>query len=278
MSQIYAKITIKGKGIKYRVFPGIDEDVFEPKDVIVQETVPYDPATNIEEGQWFTISDFSKSGYAIDLITGNYATPDFPTLKSPEFKQIEYIFTLSNGMIMFQKSGSSKRISKKGIIRVGDTFSYSDDYSVITISEIPDAIYDSENDCLLFRSLSAITGIFKEISNLFREATDEETSEFLKQDFISLGKDFTAECVKIPNRKRIALAKKTLESFKSKKDKETVFSYIFRYCPKLKAKDNTFCINSDEELTFLLYGIEQRFYTTPVGKEKRIANSVIKMQ
>ena len=29
------------------------------------------------------------------------------------------------------------------------------------------------------------------------------------------------------------------------------------------------------ELKMLLYGIEQRFYTTPVGGEKRLANSVI---
>ena len=27
-------------------------------------------------------------------------------------------------------------------------------------------------------------------------------------------------------------------------------------------------------LVYLLYGIEQRFYTTPFGKEKRLANSV----
>lgn len=32
--------------------------------------------------------------------------------------------------------------------------------------------------------------------------------------------------------------------------------------------------SNDEELKFLLYGIEQRFYTTILGDEKRLANSI----
>lgn len=37
----------------------------------------------------------------------------------------------------------------------------------------------------------------------------------------------------------------------------------------------SFEVGSEDELKMLLYGIEQRFYTTVVGGEKRIANSVI---
>jgi hypothetical protein len=35
-----------------------------------------------------------------------------------------------------------------------------------------------------------------------------------------------------------------------------------------------FLSSSDDELKFLLYGIEQRFYTTMFGQEKRLANSI----
>ncbi|EAO7712372.1 ATP F0F1 synthase synthase, partial [Salmonella enterica] len=31
------------------------------------------------------------------------------------------------------------------------------------------------------------------------------------------------------------------------------------------------------ELKYLLYGIEQRFYTTRFGNEKRLANSILRM-
>ena len=40
---------------------------------------------------------------------------------------------------------------------------------------------------------------------------------------------------------------------------------------------NTFDIGSEKELKELIYGIEQRYYTTEIGNEKRLANSVIKL-
>lgn len=37
----------------------------------------------------------------------------------------------------------------------------------------------------------------------------------------------------------------------------------------------TFSVGSEDDLKMVLYGIEQRFYTIPIGGEKRIANSVL---
>lgn len=45
----------------------------------------------------------------------------------------------------------------------------------------------------------------------------------------------------------------------------------------LIAENDSFKISNEKELKLLLYGIEQRFYTTPDGRERRIANSVIVM-
>lgn len=47
------------------------------------------------------------------------------------------------------------------------------------------------------------------------------------------------------------------------------------YCPELKVAENSFEIGTEGDMKKLLFEIEQRFYTTPVGREKRIANSVI---
>ena len=41
--------------------------------------------------------------------------------------------------------------------------------------------------------------------------------------------------------------------------------------------DFKFEISSEQNLKMLLYGIEQRFYTTLIGDEKRLANSVISL-
>ena len=109
---------------------------------------------------------------------------------------------------------------------------------------------------------------------LYREATQEETDSFLANDFISLKDDYSGSKVKTANRKRIALAAKTLSEL-DEPDRKNIFKYIGDYCPGLKVSENSFEVGSENELKMLLYGIEQRFYTTPVGGEKRLANSVI---
>jgi len=63
-------------------------------------------------------------------------------------------------------------------------------------------------------------------------------------------------------------------------DKAEVHSYIEKYCEKklnFNKQDSKFEISTDDELKLLLYGIEQRFYTTPFGHEKRLANSVVSL-
>lgn len=109
---------------------------------------------------------------------------------------------------------------------------------------------------------------------LYREATQEETDSFLANDFICLKDNYSSSKVKTANRKRIALAAKTLSEL-GESDRRNIFTYIGVYCPDLKASESSFEVGSENELKMLLYGIEQRFYTTPVGNEKRLANSVI---
>ena len=111
---------------------------------------------------------------------------------------------------------------------------------------------------------------------LYREATQEETDSFLANDFISLKDDYSGSKVKTANRKRIALAAKTLSEL-DEPDRKNIFTYIGDYCPALKVYENSLELGSENELKMLLYGIEQRFYTTPVGGEKRLANSVIRL-
>ena len=115
------------------------------------------------------------------------------------------------------------------------------------------------------------------IDELYKEATKAEVEKFLNASFIGLAGDYKAEKVSKPNRKRIALAMNTLAAM-SAQDKAQMHTYIDGYCSdklKFDNKNNKFEVSTDEELKFLLYGIEQRFYTTPFGKEKRLANSVV---
>lgn len=120
--------------------------------------------------------------------------------------------------------------------------------------------------------------IFKGIEELYREATDEETTEFLNSSFINLTSGYSTLEVKTANRKRITMALETLKKF-NPKEKKQIVKYISKYCKNLKTNEdkNTFDIGSEKELKELIYGIEQRYYTTEIGNEKRLANSVIKL-
>lgn len=64
-------------------------------------------------------------------------------------------------------------------------------------------------------------------------------------------------------------------------DKANMLGYINDCCDDQKLKfdqqNHKFEISTDEELKLLVYGIEQRFYTTPFENEKRHANSVTTM-
>ena len=58
-----------------------------------------------------------------------------------------------------------------------------------------------------------------------------------------------------------------------------MFDYIHTYCKHINYDpgQKQFSIADDAQLKFLLYGIEQKFYTTPYTHEKRLANSVQKL-
>ena len=147
---------------------------------------------------------------------------------------------------------------------------------IIVINNFADAIYKKDEDNLYFKKLTSVTSIFKGIEELYKEATQEETESFLENDFIKLDDNYSADKVKTANRKRIAMAMETLNRF-STEEKHSIFVYIKDYCEDLNfdENDSNFTITNEDDLKKLLYGIEQRYYTTPLGNERRLANSII---
>lgn len=238
--------------------------------------VVYEPATILDEGEWFSINEFSQKTFFLEFLGEHTDSVAYSQIESTQISNIDFMCTCQNrNEFYFQKVTKSQLLEKK-VITIGDKFEYNPNSKNIVIHDTADAIYLKNNDTLYFKKLSAITGIFKGIDQLFREATTAETEAFLDKDFIKLEDNFCADSVKQPNRKRIALAMEALNNF-DENQKNIVFNSVKEYCPQLVAEDNTFSIKTENDLTLLLYGIDQRFYTTPDGKEKRIANSVIRL-
>lgn len=276
MNTVYVKLRMREHKNKYRKMLSTDETIFTEITELVESTSDYAPGALLEEGEWFKIENISQQPYAGDIISSNFETVDFDSLSKSDFQKIDFLFVKNGSTTYFQNVSKSKLVSKRKIGRLGEGFQYQSNCEEIVVNEYPDAIYCSETDTLYFKKLESIVGIFRGIDELYREATDVETEQFLQNDFITLKNDYGTSKVKTANRKRIALTSKILSEL-SQKERANIFHYIGEYCPDLKTKDNAFSVSNENELKMVLFGIEQRFYTTPVGGEKRIANSVIPM-
>lgn len=277
MGYLYAKIKARGNGTKIRKMIQTDSPMYPRLVETVKETVPYSQETNIDEGIWFCLREFSQSPFFLGFLTAIISSSDFDVLKVEEFGHLDYIFYLSedHNEVYFQNVGKASLVSQKRFLFIENGYKYESDCKSIAIKEYPDAIYNKIDDCLFFRNLSYITGIFPGIGALYREATNEETEQFLNMEFI-VKDGITTEVVNTPNRKRIALAMETLKNLNNEQ-KKVIYGYIDDYCSQLNDGEGKFRVSSNEDLKLVLYGIEQRFYTTLVGEEKRIANSIIRL-
>ena len=237
----------------------------------LDDAIEYSPSTLHEENEWYMITSFSKTTFCIELLKEDFSSVNYEKLSKSEVDSIDYLCSIQDDIFYFQNISKSN-LRPHNFVHIGDDFIYEENSKNININITADAIYVKQDDKLYFQSLSKLTKIFKGIEELYREATDEETTEFLNLSFINLTNGYSTSKVKTANRKRITMALETLSKFNTK-EKKQIFKYISKYCNNLEVDENnrTFSIGSEEELKELIYGIEQRYYTTEIGNEKRLA-------
>ena len=269
---------IKGRS-KKKIFKLLsDQTLFDNIDITIDACVEYNPDHNLDEDSWFEIEKFSEKPYCINLLKTPFDSKGYDDLPTDKFTKIIYLCAIQSDNFYFQKITSSLFIGKK-MISFGEIAQIENNNNRLVINTQPDAIYLKESDALVFRNLATISSIFKGIDVLYKEATHEEVEKFLNEEFIKLSGNYGINNVSKPNRKRIALAIATFEKIEQQ-EKHQILDYINDYCSKIpyNAKEKSFVIKSDDDLKHLLYGIEQRFYTTPIGEEKRLANSIQTMK
>ncbi|MCO6433645.1 hypothetical protein [Nitrosomonas nitrosa] len=272
MDQVIAKV--KGNG-KKKFFKLLSDQTLFDVSLQGQCFVEYNPDHNLDEDSWFKIEQFSQQPYCMCLLKKDFISSEYDDLHKDKFSEIAYLCAIQGDYYYFQKITPSLFVTRKMIV-FGEAAKLENSGRRLVVNAMPDAIYQKESDTLVFRNLATISSIFKGIDELYKEATKEEVKAFLDESFVELSGDYGVEKVSKPNRKRVALAMSTLDLM-STEDRDQILSYIQSYCEeklKFDAENKKFEIKSDEELKYLLYGIEQRFYTTPIGKEKRLANSV----
>ena len=86
--------------------------------------------------------------------------------------------------------------------------------------------------------------------------------------------DFTKDKVKTANRRKIREALDMYNQYNNQQ-KEQLPLYMQKYCPRLSfdSVSGRFDIIDEKTLTLLLNGLCQRYYTTEISQEKKVALS-----
>ena len=245
----------------------------------------YDDEYKLQEGEWFVVEQFSQQSYCLDLLKNNFVATNYSFMPKEKYGKIDFIVSVQNegNDFIFQKITPSyiyekqKLLSWEHINAPTDQAVLSNHRDVLVIKEGADCYYKKDADKLYFKNLTSITSIFDGINILYREATNQEVEEFLKMDMINVADGFTKDDVKTANRRRIKEASERYRSF-SPEQKAKIPSYINKYCPHIYDETTSkFNVDDENNLTDLLNVLNQRYYTTEIDDEKRLANSVTKL-
>ena len=271
MNYLIAKVNDRKE--KYRTVIA-DNTVFYSLPINLKNHHEYTPAYKLEDDEWYSVSNFSKKDFCIELIKDKFDTTPYKPLAKADPCNVTYLCAFQDDTVYyFQRVFKHSVLERKKILILGDEIAVKETHKQIVLSDNADAIYIIEEDTLYFRKLETIAPIFVGIEILYREATKEEVADFLEQEFIHTDEEYSVEKVEKVNRQRIAIA---IENFNklNKKQKEVIFQYTNKYYPQLNFDGTAFTIKTEEDMKYLLYGLEQRYYTTPATNEKRVANSV----
>jgi hypothetical protein len=275
MNQLLAKIKNKTKTYA-KSFKKLttEENCFVIPENI--SSIEYNPDTLLEDGQWYFINNFSEQDYCLDLFKcETFNSVDFESITKDEFTAIDYLCFYQNDIYFIQKVRPAQLVIKKRIV-FGDSCTIYNNSKSIVINKYPDAIYIKEEDKLYFQKLETITSVFKGIDILFKEATEEETNEFLNFNFISLKNDLSLNSITKNTRKKIKQAITILNNL-TDEDKGKMIKYTKKYSGLLYSK-NKFILQSEDDVNKLINGINERYYETEISKEKRVANSIQKIE
>lgn len=260
-------------------------------DKTVYEDIPtfdhayeYDDDRKLYDGEWFVLGNFTDKDYCPAIAKQAFPGVGYSYLAKNKYKDIKHVISIQEKegkhFFMFQNVTTGliykkyRAISWENIIRPTDQAVLIKKDGLLVLRENPDAYFCLEDNKLYFKNLSSITSIFKGINELYREATDEEVTEFMDLDVIDREDGFDNEDVKTQNRRRIKEALDRYNHFDPDK-KAKMPRYIRQYCQELYDENTQkFRVSSEDDLTKLLNIINQRYYTTELDGEKRLANSV----
>lgn len=241
-----------------------------------EDNRPYNDEVRLLENQWFVLANFSQKEYAPSLVKDEFNAAQWSQIDRANYGRIDYTVAVQDdgNQLIFQNITSSLIYKRQNWLSLDDQPSLLNKAHLLVIHDQADAYYQRNNDCLYFQRLSSITNIFPGINELYNEATDDEVDLVLSLPILNVVPNFTKDKVKTANRRKIREALDMYNQYNNQQ-KEQLPLYMQKYCPRLSfdSVSGRFDIIDEKTLTLLLNGLCQRYYTTEISQEKKVALS-----
>lgn len=255
--------------------------VLKRKDILTEckiptaaESIPYSPEAHLESGEWFKIEGVKGNGINNEIIT-SFKPSNYNNIKREEFEHIDHMVIVQDDNYYFEKISKRHLISAPTVV-FGAKPTIKETNKMLILDGRFDAIYNALSDTLYFKNFGTLTSLFTGVTEYYKEATDEVVKKFLEDDSLEIDKDFNEGKVSKPNRKRIGLLVDRMDSFDTG-EKQIISEYILKYVGNIKtnASKDKLIINNDEDLKHVLMGFLERYFTTIVTNEAKLATGVM---
>ena len=255
------------------------EEIYSSQLLSLEHNCPFTEGTELDDDEWFKTELFNKKDYCLPILLEDIASTQYDQLQESKYSDLDYLVAVqdSGNTFCFQRI-TSQSILKRKVLSLSQAPAIHKMEKTILLEDIPHAIYKKDENCLYFKRLSTLTPIFKGIDSLYREATHDEATAFMSSSFMDTARQIDIGKISSANLKRIHAASEKLSSL-TDKQREKILNYIHKYKSDIPydATTNKYTITSNTELQFLLWGIEERYFSTITKKERRVARSVMRL-
>lgn len=235
---------------------------------------PYNDELNLRDGQWFVLEQFSQKDYAPALVTEVFNSAVWSQISRADYDKIDYIVSVQNdgNLLIFQNVTTRLIYKRQSLLSLDEQPSLINKDYTLVINTNADAYYVRDIDSLFFKRLSNITSIFPGINELYNEATDAEVDSLFRLSMLHVNPNFTRDKVKTANRRKIKEALDMYNNYTAEQ-KIQLPTYLQKYCADLiyDEQEGKFEISTEKTLSLLLNGLCQRYYTTEISNEKKVA-------
>ena len=261
------------------IFPAISADAEKE----------FQPDYKLVDGEWFyvNINANDKAQMIAPYLASAESTVDVNNIKSGQYKELAALYLVScttpndsNGKtkIIFNRIFNKFYIASKmylKFINSGEA-AVSAEKNVVEFNGSVDAYWDDATSKLYFKSYLTIKPLFKGISKFYRIATSEEVASFVNGEFFKVAEGFRIESLGERARKYIAdIIDEKLIDFTDTEIRKEYNKYAVDYPEAGLAidADGKFILNNASDLTHAINFLQEKYYTSSITHQKRVAHS-----